>query len=159
MSEDTLKKDKLYVDMDDVLADFSGAASRSGWDPKSGDVPFMMYDLGFFLNLEILPGALRSMNELHASNLYDIYILSKPLAGNPHSFTEKARWVGSYFNFLSDKIILSPDKLIVKEEDSILIDDNLVWADWHGRFIHFKRGIDSEVMWRRVLRQLLPNRK
>lgn len=134
-----MKKDKIGIDMDDCIADFSGAAR----DPVSGKIrEFMMWDKDFFLNLKPVPGAQGAIFELGKLG-YDLYIVSQPLAESPESYVEKAKWIQIHFPQLYKKIILTQDKGLIKLD--YLIDDNQKkwgarFATTGGTFVHFPYG-------------------
>lgn len=129
----------LYVDMDDVLADFNKAAR----DPVTGKVrEYMMWDKNFFFNLEPIPGAKGAIFELEKMG-FDLWILSQPLAESPESYIDKAKWVHVHFPQLYKKIILTQNKGL--NTGHYLIDDNChKWGKKFeqngGKFIHFNYG-------------------
>lgn len=146
------EKPILYIDMDCVIADFCKGAAERGYD-RSMKAPPCMYADGFFLNLSPLSGALESVRALIRSGLYDIHILTQPLAYSPISYTEKAQWIAKWFPELIEKITMTQDKSLLKGQ--YLIDDNLKWQGFEGRFIHFNPEADSAAMWQDVVNELL----
>lgn len=158
-----MKKSKvLYIDMDDVIADFAGAAR----DPITGKIrEHMMWDKDFFLNLKPLPGSKGAVFELCKMG-FDVWILSQPLAESPESYLDKAKWIQLHFPQLYKKIILTQDKGL--NHGHFLIDDNFSkWKDKFeqngGKFIHFKYGgyngqpeewRDPEEAWRSIVAKL-----
>lgn len=126
---------KLYVDMDDTICDYS-----SLWQiyiQKFPEVAYPQSKFGFFSRLKPIPGALESLKRLEAH--YDIYILTRPSIKNIHSYSEKAEWVEKYLgeDYL-ERLILCPDKSLVKGD--FLVDD---WdhngqAEFEGKFLKFK---------------------
>lgn len=135
-----MKKAKIvYVDMDDVLADFWSSAM----DPHSKQVrEHMMWDKDFFLNIKPMPGAKGALFEINKMG-FDIWILSQPLAESPESYTDKAKWVQIHFPQFYKKLILTQDKGL--KLGHYLIDDNR--EKWQqkfeqngGKFIHFPYG-------------------
>lgn len=126
---------KLYVDMDDTICDYSGLWQV--YKAKFPDVAYPQSKFGFFSRLKPIPGALEALKELEV--YYDIYILTRPSIKNIHSYSEKAEWVEKYLGeeYL-ERLILCPDKSLVKGD--FLVDD---WdhngqADFEGKFLKFK---------------------
>ena len=156
-----MKKSKIiYLDMDDVLADFYKAAR----DPQTFKVvEERMFDKNFFLNLEPIPGAKSAVFSL-AKMGFDLWILSQPFSLLPESYSEKVEWVQRHFPQLTNKIILTQDKGL--NLGHFLIDDNLKkWKEKFeqngGKFVHFPYGgynlelhgvTDPEIVWEDVVK-------
>ena len=105
-----MKKPILLIDLDETLADFSGALpekQQGEWTPES------MFEEGFFYNLKPIDGAIGAVKKLVDSNMFDIWICSVPVAGLHESYSDKSRWVSKYFPALYNKIILCQDKKMV----------------------------------------------
>jgi 5'-nucleotidase len=134
-----VKNKIVYIDLDDVLADFYSATA----DPKTFRVQErLMWDKDFFFNLKPIPGAQGSVFEIQKLG-YDVWILSQPLADNFESYSDKARWVQVHFPALYKKIVLTQDKSLNRGD--FLIDDNdKKWKEKFeqngGKFIHFNYG-------------------
>lgn len=152
--EDTVqhKKAILHIDMDCVLADFCKGAEEHGFD-RNMKAPPCMYEQGFFLDLKPVEGSLKAVRALIGSGLYDINILTQPLAYSPISYTEKVMWIGKWFPELLEKIIMTQDKTLIKGQ--YLIDDNLKWQGFEGRFVHFDPLKDSKRVWEDIVNELL----
>jgi 5'(3')-deoxyribonucleotidase len=141
---------KVYVDMDDTICDYSGLWQI--YKSKFPDVAYPQSKFGFFSRLKPIPGALEALKELEVH--YDIYILTRPSIKNIHSYSEKAEWVEKYLgeDYL-ERLILCPDKSLVKGD--FLVDD---WdhngqADFEGKFLKFKT--DKWPNWEVVKNYLL----
>lgn len=147
--------------MDDCIADFS-LATR---DPNTGKIrEHMMWDKDFFINLEPIPGAKGALFELEKMG-FDLYIISQPLAENPESYTDKAKWIQIHFPQLYRKIILTQNKGLCVAD--YLIDDNahkwqIPFEKNGGTFVHFPYGghnyaqtwalqPDPEESWRKIV--------
>jgi 5'(3')-deoxyribonucleotidase len=134
-----VKKSKIvYIDLDDVCADFYKAAQ----DPKSISVlEERMFDKNFFLNLEPIPGAKVGVFQLIKMG-FDVWILSQPFTLLPESYMHKAQWVQLHFPQLANKLILTQNKGL--NLGHFLIDDNKKWQEkfeqYGGKFIHFEYG-------------------
>ncbi len=135
-----MKKSKVvYVDMDDVIADFYKAAAH----PIDGKVrEERMFDPSFFLALDPVPGAKAGIFQLIKMG-FDVWILSQPFSLLPESYSEKAQWIQLHFPQLVNKIILTQDKGL--NVGDFLIDDNeKKWQEKFerngGKFVHFSYG-------------------
>jgi len=129
----------LYIDMDDVIADFYKAA----YNPVTKKIDEeLMFKKDFFLDLEPVPGAKSAVFQLMKMG-FDVWILSQPFALDPSSYIQKAEWIGLHFPQLYNKIILTQDKGL--NVGDYLIDDNKKkWQDKFeqngGKFVHFPYG-------------------
>jgi 5'-nucleotidase len=125
----------IYVDMDDVLCDFTGARREALL--KCPEMCYPQSQLDFFRKLKPMPGAIEGFKFLRSK--YDTAIATAPSMYNPLSYTEKALWVQDTFGFevLNDLIeITKKDRLI----GDYLIDDrtNTNGQDkFKGKLIHF----------------------
>ncbi len=109
---------RIYVDMDDVLCQFSKAYQRS--KVANSDLEYPQSIEGFFLALEPMPNGIDVVNRFRSE--FDVYILTAPSTRNPHSYTEKRLWIEKYFDYdFTKRLILSPNKALLKGD--YLIDD------------------------------------
>ena len=74
----------LYVDMDDVLCDYTSAYNTI--KAQRPDIEFPQSLPGFFENLEPMDNAVLSFLDL--AKRFDIHILSAPSVFNPLCYTE-----------------------------------------------------------------------
>lgn len=86
----------------------------------------------YFRDLPLMPGALEGVAALEAAG-HDIWICTKPLEANWRCRDDKAEWIRRHFPHLEDKLILAPDKGLIKGD--ILLDDApklkwLAYAEW-----------------------------
>jgi 5'(3')-deoxyribonucleotidase len=153
----------IYVDMDDVLADFY----RDARDFHGKVEEHRMWNDNFFLNLKPTPGAQGAMFDLEKMG-FDVYIASQPLAESPNSYTEKAKWVQLHFPQFYKKLVLTQNKGLLLGD--YLIDDNAKkWKESFerngGKFIHFPYGgynqnptrvvpPNPEGIWRSIIEDL-----
>lgn len=143
-----MKREKVYVDMDDTLCDFIGPFKRGEYSIK-----YPHSKIGFFLDLEPLEGAIEGMSTLQKK--YDVYILTRPSIKNIHCYTEKAQWIKKYLGeSMLENMIICPDKSLVK--GNYLIDDDTKngQTEFEGEHIHF--GIDIKFLnWSSVIEYLM----
>lgn len=117
----------VYVDMDDVLADYAGAFRKDR--AAVPELPWPQAKVGFFLRLKPLPGALESMRALYG--ICDLWILTAPSILNPASYTEKRLWVEDHLGMdFCKRLIISPDKS--KLMGDFLVDDRATGKGQNG---------------------------
>ncbi len=109
----------IYVDMDDVIVDYTPAHRAALQNCPENRIPQSVP--GFFLNLKPMEGALEAVNRLRLVS--DLYILTAPSIKNPHCYTEKRLWIEQYFDLeFTNRLILSPHKGLLNGD--FLIDDH-----------------------------------
>lgn len=146
------EKKILYIDLDNVSADFSNSPKLNDWTDKARN-PSAMFEKGFFLDLVPIPGAMAAIRELIDCDLYDIYILTKPVSNSPRSYSEKASWVLSNLPELKDKIVMAQNKGLLKGD--ILIDDSKSWQkSFEGEFIWFDSKSHPLRRWQTIVEDL-----
>jgi|TARA_R110000823_G_scaffold296080_3_gene416117 5'(3')-deoxyribonucleotidase len=134
-------KEKLFVDMDGVLADLVKKAlaqsEEMGIPVKDFLTQGKYRQTNFFLDLEPMEGAIEGFNALWDLDFYDIYILTKPSYEEVTSFTDKRIWIGKHLGEerMTDRLIMCADKGMVKGD--YLIDDWEENKNFGGEFIHF----------------------
>ena len=142
----------LYIDMDNVLVDFTSAFSElsadilAEYDSRLDEVP------GIFSLMKPMQGALEAFNEL--SEIFDTYILSTSPWENPSAWSDKLIWVKKYLGSNAHKrLILSHHKNL--NAGHFLIDDRLKnGADkFQGEHLHF--GTSKFPDWDAVLAYLI----
>jgi len=113
-------KKVLYVDMDNVLANFSSAISRLQervvleYKGRLDDVP------GIFALMDPVPGAIESYKEL--ADRFDAYVLSTSPWENPSAWSDKLIWVKKHLGSVAYKrLILTHHKDL--SSGHFLIDD------------------------------------
>ncbi|MDO6525183.1 hypothetical protein Q4519_05750 [Motilimonas sp. 1_MG-2023] len=110
----------VYIDMDDVLCDFSRAFQRA--IAHTPQIQFPQSQYGFYTALEPIEGAIEAVNALIESSSYTPYILTAPSVRNPLCYTEKRVWVERYFGLdFAEKLIICSNKGLLKGD--YLIDD------------------------------------
>lgn len=142
----------LYVDMDNVLVDFSSGIKRLDNSLKKqygddiDDAP------GIFALMDPMEGAIDAYIVL--SKQYDTYILSTAPWKNPTALNEKLQWVKRYLgDYAYKRLILTHHKNLNKGD--YLIDDRMKngAAEFEGEHIHF--GTEKFPDWASVLKYLL----
>jgi 5'(3')-deoxyribonucleotidase len=110
----------VFVDMDDVMCDFTGARKSSLL--KNPEIIYPQSQLDYFRQLKPIYGAVEGFNYL--LNHFDAYIASAPSIYNPLSYTEKALWIKDHFgNRGLERLILIPQKNLLMGD--YLIDDRI----------------------------------
>ena len=136
---------RVLVDMDGVLADFSGAFLKK-WREQHPDkfVPIeartTFYIVSqscpeefkplikaiytaphFFRTLEPIPGSIEAMQEMKELGI-ELFLCSSPLAEYEHCVLEKYEWVDKHLGReWTKRLILTKDKTIIRAD--MLIDD------------------------------------
>ncbi len=160
-----MEKERIFIDMDGVLATFNPVASEEE-----------LYEKGYFANLEPMYTVVDGIKQYIAAHPgQDIYILSAYLTDNPYALQEKNQWLDRHFPEIPpDRRIFCPcgkqkaDYIAggIRATD-ILIDDytkNLMeWKQqggigikllnginhtkgtWKGRCIHYREPVCSAL--------------
>lgn len=130
----------IYIDMDDVLCDYSGAFDRALKNNPRIEFPQSQY--GFYAKLMPIQGAIKSAQKLLKTEQFDSYILTAPSIMNPLSYTEKRVWVENHLGMqFVERLIISPDKGLLRGD--ILIDDLIAGRGqerFAGKIIQFGSG-------------------
>ncbi|PCI73007.1 MAG: hypothetical protein COB38_02340 [Gammaproteobacteria bacterium] len=136
----------VYVDMDDVLCDFTGEYQKD--IIANPVIKFPQSQYGFFNKLPPLEGAIDAINALIACSQYDPYILTAPSIRNPLCYTEKRVWIENQFGLdFVNKLIICPNKGLLRGH--YLIDDYCEGRgqeNFEGKLIHF--GSDLYPNWK-----------
>lgn len=145
-----MNKKIIYVDMDEVLADFyKSYQDKILLNPS---IRFPQAEYGFFANLEPIKDSIESVKALIATDIFDVYILTAPSVRNPLCYTEKRVWIEKYFGIdFCEKLIISPNKGLNKGD--YLIDDNNTGKgqeSFEGKLIHF--GSETFPNWVSVVK-------
>lgn len=143
----------LYIDLDGVVADFVSAMSTHPQrdNPIYREHPDKIPHI--FRDLSPINGAIKAVNQLLESPLYEVYILSTAPWNNPSAWTDKRLWLEDKFgDSINRKLILTHRKDLVKGD--ILIDDrpNNGAKDFEGEWIQF--GSEKYPNWQTILQYL-----
>ncbi len=126
----------LYVDMDNVLVDFTTSFTRvpqellAKFEGRLDEVP------GIFSQMDPMPHAIECFNEL--ATLFDTYILSTSPWENPSAWSDKLLWVKRHLGERAYKrLILTHHKNL--NHGDYLVDDRLNNGvdRFSGQHIHF----------------------
>lgn len=128
-----MNKPILYVDMDNVIVDFFSHPRY--FVPKDSYNDEAIYKKGFFRELKPLPYSLQVVKALHEREDLDVYILTHGLAGSSYCYQEKVDWIKEHLPEMTDRLIITCDKALNKGD--FLIDDDIKWNDFEGKFIEF----------------------
>lgn len=144
-----MKKIIIYIDMDDVLCNYSKARAKAL--ELNPDIAYPQSQYGFFRKLEPLDGALESVAYLKSIAIFDVYILTAPSIYNPLSYSEKREWIENHLGMeMVKRLIISSNKGLNKGD--YLIDDHISGRgqeNFEGTFIHF--GSPDFKDWKEVL--------
>ena len=144
-----MNKKIIYIDMDEVLADFYKLYEEK--IEANPSIKFPQAEYGFFANLEPIKDSIGSVKSLIECELFDVYILTAPSVKNPLCYTEKRVWIEKYFGIdFCEKLIISPNKGLNKGD--YLIDDNNYGKgqdQFEGKLIHF--ASDEFPDWKSVI--------
>jgi len=140
----------LYIDMDDVLCDFTKAYKEDIL--KNPEIKYPQSQYGFFRNLEPIKDGIDTVKYLKSTEVFSVYILTAPSIMNPLCYTEKRLWIEDYLGFeMLARLIISPNKGLNKGD--YLIDDNVNGKgqeEFEGELIHF--GSKKFENWKSVER-------
>jgi 5'(3')-deoxyribonucleotidase len=114
----------ILVDVDGVLADFTGAVRE--WDlfalyPEDlqSMIKRRISDPGFCAELKVLPGAEEGVREL--VQLGDVYAVTSPWWSSPTWPYERTRWLDRWFGMPADRVVQTSAKQLVFGD--VMIDD------------------------------------
>lgn len=142
----------VYVDMDDVLCDFSSSHRKYRTSHPHIDYPQSIP--GFFENLRPLEGAIEAVNQLRAMEAFEVYVLTAPSTRNPLSYTEKRIWIERHFDYeFTKQLIICSNKGLLKGD--FLVDDYIQGKGqerFAGEVLHF--GSHRYPNWSFVLSKL-----
>ncbi|NOT30342.1 MAG: hypothetical protein HOP15_07830 [Planctomycetes bacterium] len=142
----------LYVDMDNVLVDFSSGVARLDertrreYEGRLDEVP------GIFARMDPLRGALEAFATL--AQRFDAYVLSTAPWENPSAWSDKLLWVQRHLGSLAHKrLILTHHKDL--NAGDFLVDDRIKNGveRFRGEHIHF--GTERFPDWKTVTDYLL----
>ena len=138
----------VYVDMDDTICDFITPFKTGEFKLK-----YPQSKVGFFLDLEPIEGAIEGIKTLQTK--YDVWILTRPSIKNTHCYTEKADWIKKYLGEdMLNKMILCPDKSLVKGEFLIDDDHRHGQTEFEGEHIHFMKD-ERFQSWNSIVEYLM----
>lgn len=129
-----MPKGIIYLDMDDVVADFTGyAVDVVGYDPRTlglykypdNDWILLRNNPRIYRDLEVIPGAIDFVDELKSLDM-DLRFLTAIPSGNdvPFAFQDKMNWARQHFPGID--VLFGPyseDKVLRAKSYHILVDD------------------------------------
>lgn len=136
---------RVYIDLDGVVFDFVGAATKAGLTPQE----FKMVP-GAYRFLPLFPDAKESIKKIEDMG-FVVFFLSKCPTENPLSATEKLLAVNEHFPEKAGRVILSADKGAVGKACDYLIDDMPEWANAHS----FPGSVIRHNSWKESIEKLV----
>jgi 5'-nucleotidase len=118
-----MEKKIIYIDMDGVLVDLH--SEFENWISSHQNI-YHIYKHhldripGIFRNPKPIEGAIESVNKLHESGKYDLFIATAAPWGNPESSADKRYWIERHFGNLFTK------KMFITHRKDLLIGDYLI---------------------------------
>jgi 5'(3')-deoxyribonucleotidase len=144
-----MKKKIIYVDMDDVLCEFSKSQSEALKCNPNIEFPQSQYN--FFRKLSPMKDGVSTVQYLANLEMFEVYILTAPSIRNPLCYTEKRLWVEDYFGLdMVERLIITPNKGLNKGD--YLIDDydsGRGQENFEGKLLKF--GSNEFPNWQSVL--------
>ncbi|MHB1826776.1 MAG: 5' nucleotidase, NT5C type [Steroidobacteraceae bacterium] len=135
---------RVFIDMDGVLADFEQLKRALGVDSDT-----LKGMCGAYLRLEPMPGAIAAVRSLVGMG-FECWIATKPPTGIAQAYADKAAWVLRHLPELKRRIILTHDKGLLGDERDFLIDDRPHKANcerFRGTLIRF----GGDIAWPEVI--------
>ena len=141
-------KPRLCIDLDDTVAQYTKHYVEClTLYPEY--YPYPQSRVGFFLELEVIPGALETIEKLKEH--FEIHFVTRPSIENLHCYSEKAEWVLNYFGkeglknltFTSYKESFLGDYLV----------DDVLWEGFKGIQLQF--GQPDLMLWEEVYNKLM----
>ena len=126
----------LYIDMDDVLVDYTSGVARLSEETKR-EYEGRLYDAPDVFGLMVpVEHAVDSFNEL--CKYFDTYILSTAPWGNPTAWSDKLAWVNRYLKDNAYKRLILTHHKNLNKGDFLVDDKTLRGADkFEGELIQF----------------------
>lgn len=152
MENATTKPLVVYVDMDDVLCDYSGA--HQAHLRAHPEIAYPQSQYGFFSSLKPIAGAFESVRSLINDERISVYILTAPSYMNPLCYTEKRVWIEQYFGLeFTQRLIICADKSLLKGD--VLVEDSAT-SNGQDRFegILLQYGEADYANWDSVMMRL-----
>ena len=128
-----MKKLRIYVDMDGVIANFDKA--KKLLPEKQQGRPDLYVD---YLYLDVIPGAEKALSYLNEH--HEIFIASTPPWTRPEVWSDKRIWLEQNFPYLKRKLILTHRKDLLIGD--VLIDDSQYRGqpDFKGEWFWFNKN-------------------
>lgn len=144
----------LYIDMDNVLVDFSSAFPHITPDDHITYADRLDEVPGIFSKMRPIPGAIDAFHEL--SSLFDTYVLSTAPWENPGAWSDKLLWVKKYLGSPAYKRLILSHHKHLNCGDFIIDDRTKNGVDrFDGQHIHF--GSNRFPDWPSVVAYLKKN--
>lgn len=143
---------RIFIEMDGVLADFDGLKRELGVEGEE-----LKKMPGAFRYMMPIPGAIAGVRSLIGMG-FECWVATKPPTGVLHAYADKAEWILHHLPELKRRIIMTHDKGLLGDMNDYLIDHRPHKANcekFPGSLIHFGDG----VTWEGVLATMRSERR
>lgn len=153
---ENLKKQILYVSIDNVLCDFSSTTIKVEEKDIQKNKHRQKLDPDIYAIAKPTAKAINALREL--SKMYDIYILSSAPCNNPAIWSAKLEWViKNLGKEISKRLIISNHQELCKGDFLIISKRDIKKTYFEGRIIGF--GSRNFPDWDSILEYLMPQPK
>ena len=130
-----MKKYRIFIDMDGVIANFEKASNEFQRIHGKTNRPDLWVN---YRDLDVIDGAIKAVAKLNAD--HEVFIASTPPWTRPEVWGHKREWIGEHFPYLKRKIILTHRKDLLIGD--ILIDDSRFRGqpDFQGEWYWFNQN-------------------
>jgi len=128
-----MKKIIVGIDMDNTIVDFHSHPTMDV--PKDSYNHPNIFRETYFKLLKPFDGVVDKVKELMSMANVEVYVVTHPLRGIPHCYSEKVQWIQRYLPEINsqDRLIMICDKSLFLGD--YLLDDDIKWKTFQGELI------------------------